>query len=51
MRQYLAVLNRRDWCDTARGGLDPTSEFFAWFAANAAARLQLQAFTYLTGGD
>ncbi|QLQ35339.1 hypothetical protein [Micromonospora robiginosa] len=51
VRQYLAVLDRRDWCDTARGGLDPTSDFFAWFAAQVAARLHLRAFADLTGGD
>lgn len=28
-----------------RAGLQPTSDLFAWFAAHAAARLQLRAFT------
>ncbi|OKI51412.1 hypothetical protein [Micromonospora sp. CB01531] len=51
VRQYLAVLDRQDWCDTVRAGLDSDSDFFAWFAANVAARLHLRAFTDLTGDD
>jgi hypothetical protein len=38
VQQYLAVLNRRDWCDGVRAGLDPASDFFIWFEANVAAR-------------
>lgn len=50
-QQYLGVLDRPDWCDTVRAGLDSTSDFFAWFAGNVAARLHLKAFADLTGGD
>jgi hypothetical protein len=49
VRQYLAVLDRQDRCDAVRAGLDPDSDFFAWFAGNVAARLHLRAFTDLTG--
>ncbi|MFC4857216.1 hypothetical protein [Actinophytocola glycyrrhizae] len=45
VRQYLAVLDREDWCDTVRAGLDPDSEFSAWFAGTVATRLRLRAFT------
>ncbi|PZG22627.1 hypothetical protein C1I95_04900 [Micromonospora craterilacus] len=51
VRQYLAVLDRQDWCDEVRAGLDEDGEFFAWFTANVAARLHLRAFTDVTGGD
>jgi hypothetical protein len=51
VRRYLAVLDRQDWCDMVRAGLDPDSDFFSWFAGNVAARLQLRAFTDLTGED
>ncbi|MGX4690717.1 hypothetical protein [Streptomyces sp. JNUCC 63] len=51
VQQYLALLNRQDWCDTVRAGLDSGSAFFAWFTSNVAARLHLRAFTDLTGGD
>lgn len=51
VQQYLAVLDRQDWCDTVRGNLDADSDFFAWFTSNVAARLHLRAFTELTGGD
>ncbi len=44
-RQYLAVLDRQDWCDAVRAGLDPADEFFAWFGGQVAARLRLRAFT------
>lgn len=50
VRQYLAVLDRPDWCDKIRMGLDPTSDLFAWFTANVAARLHLRAFAELTEG-
>lgn len=49
--QYRTVLDWPDWCDTVRAGLDPTSDFFVWFAGNVAARLHLRAFADLTGGD
>jgi hypothetical protein len=45
LQQYLSVLDREDWCDTVRAGLEPDSDFFAWFAGNVAARLHLRAFT------
>ncbi|MFI6825325.1 hypothetical protein ACIBJE_30910 [Micromonospora sp. NPDC050187] len=51
VRQYLAVLDRQDWCDTARAGLGPGSDFVAWFAGDVAARLRLRAFADLTGDD
>ncbi|TDV56261.1 hypothetical protein [Actinophytocola oryzae] len=43
VRQYLAVLNRRNWCDTARANLDRNDESVAWFAIMAT-RLNLRAF-------
>ncbi|MCP2322269.1 hypothetical protein HDA40_000776 [Hamadaea flava] len=49
VQQYLAVLDRQDWCDTVRSGLDPTSDYFAWFAENIATRRRLRAFMDLTG--
>ncbi|MET7419981.1 hypothetical protein [Dactylosporangium sp. NPDC005555] len=51
VRQYLAVLERPDWCDAVRAGLDPTGDFAAWFAGNVAARLHLRAFADPAGGD
>lgn len=50
-QQYLAILNRQNWCDTVRADLDPDSEFSAWFADNVAARLHLRAFTEPTSGE
>jgi hypothetical protein len=50
VRQYLAVLDRQDWCDVVRSGLDLDSDFFAWFTGNVATRLRLRAFTDMTGG-
>jgi hypothetical protein len=49
VRQYLAVLDRQDWCDTVRTGLDPNSDYFAWFAGNVAVRRRLRAFVDLAG--
>ncbi|MFB9545901.1 hypothetical protein [Micromonospora sagamiensis] len=49
VQQYLAVLDRQDWCDTVRAGLGSDSDFFAWFVGGVAARLRLRAFTDLTG--
>jgi len=51
VRQYLAVLEQPDWCDAARAGLDPTSDFVAWFAGNVAARLHLRVFAEAGEGD
>lgn len=51
VRQYLAVLDRQDWCDAVRAGIDADNDFFAWFASNPAARLHLRAFTEMTGDD
>jgi len=51
VQQYLSVLNRQDWGDTVRAGLDLDSDFFAWFADNVTARLHLRPFSDLTGGD
>ncbi|MEU2665517.1 hypothetical protein ACLQ20_24770 [Micromonospora sp. DT46] len=51
VQQYLAVLDRQDWCDAVRAGLDADNDFFAWFASNPAARLHLRAFTEMTGDD
>lgn len=50
VQRYIAVLDRPDWCDTVRAGLDSDSDFFACFADNVAARLHLRAFSNLTGG-
>ncbi|GAB3833159.1 hypothetical protein ACFPIJ_08875 [Dactylosporangium cerinum] len=50
VRQYLAVLDRQDWCDTARAGLAPDDGFTVWFVAETAARLRLRAFSG-TGAD
>lgn len=49
VRQYLAVLDRQDWCDAVRASIDADNDFFAWFASNPAARLHLRAFTESTG--
>ncbi|WP_198318643.1 hypothetical protein [Pseudofrankia inefficax] len=51
VRQYLAVLDRQDWCDTVRAGLDRNSDFFTWFASVIAVRLHLRAFAELSGRD
>nr|MDT0659119.1 hypothetical protein [Micromonospora sp. DSM 115978] len=45
VRQYLAVLDQPDWCDTVRMGTDLNSDFFVWFIDNVAARLRLRAFS------
>jgi hypothetical protein len=45
VQQYLAVLEQPDWRDAARAGLEPTSDFFAWFTGHVAARLRLGAFS------
>ncbi|MEU7935692.1 hypothetical protein [Micromonospora echinofusca] len=45
MQQYLAVLDRQDWCTTIRSDFDPDSDAYFWFAGNVAMRLQLRAFT------
>jgi hypothetical protein len=45
------VLDRPDWSATARAGLDPTTDFAAWFTANMAARLHLRAFADPAEGD
>jgi hypothetical protein len=51
VQQYLAVLDRQDWCDTVRAGLDSDNDFFAWFADHVAARLHLRAFADPNGSD
>lgn len=51
VQQYLAVLDRPDWCDTVREGLDPDSDRYAWFTTNVASRLRLRAFPDPTKGD
>jgi hypothetical protein len=51
VQQYLAILNRQDWCDIASDDLDWDNDFRAWFAANIAARLYLRAFMEMTDGD
>ncbi|MGW0434756.1 hypothetical protein ACWDV4_19745 [Micromonospora sp. NPDC003197] len=43
------MLDRQDWYETIRAGLDLDSEFFRWLAENVAARQQLRAF--LDAGD
>lgn len=48
VQQYLAVLDRADWCDTIRAGLDPDNDFFAWFADTVATRRRLRAFIDIT---
>ncbi|MEU8046705.1 hypothetical protein AB0B71_21490 [Micromonospora echinofusca] len=45
VQQYLAVLDRQDWCTTIRSDFDPDSDAYFWFAGNVAMRLQLRAFT------
>ncbi len=50
VRQYLAVLDRQDWCDLVRADVDPDSEHFAWFIGTVVARLPLRAFTDPTDG-
>ncbi|MER7892895.1 hypothetical protein ABTX15_24045 [Micromonospora sp. NPDC094482] len=45
VRQYLAVLDRHDWCDMVRAGFGPDIDVFSWFTGNVGARLQLRAFT------
>jgi hypothetical protein len=49
VRQYLAVLDRPDWCDAVHAGIDRDSDFFRWFADNVAARRRLRAFTDFPG--
>jgi hypothetical protein len=44
LERYLVVLRRTDWSDTARAGVDPDNDFFAWFAETIAVRLRLPAF-------
>jgi hypothetical protein len=47
VQQYLAVLDRQDWCDTVRADRDSDdsdSDFYAWFADTVAARLHLRSF-------
>ncbi|WP_410819267.1 hypothetical protein [Micromonospora sp. 050-3] len=51
VRQYLAVLDRPDWCATVSADLDQTSDFFTWFAGNVAARLRLRAFEKFASDD
>lgn len=51
VRQYLAVLDRDDWCDTIRANLDQANRHSVWFAANVATRLRLRAFTDPPGDD
>jgi hypothetical protein len=51
VRQYLAILDRPDWGDAVRAGLDPDDGSVRWFAGNVAARLRLRAFSDLTGED
>jgi hypothetical protein len=50
VQQYLEVLDRQDWCDTVRAGLDSNSAFVQWFGDIVAARLHLRAFAGLPGG-
>ncbi|MFG1710744.1 hypothetical protein ACFLIM_47035 [Nonomuraea sp. M3C6] len=40
MRDYLAVLDREEWCQTVRANLDRADDFYAWFADNVAALLR-----------
>ena len=49
-RQYLAVLNHQDWCDTVRANLNQDRDFSTWFP-KVAARLHLPAFTDPPDGD
>ncbi|SCF05683.1 hypothetical protein [Micromonospora chokoriensis] len=51
VQRYLAVLDQPDWRNAVRAGLDPTSNFYAWFAEHIAARLRLGAFSDLAGSD
>jgi hypothetical protein len=44
VRQYQSILDRPDWCDTARAHLRTDSDFHIWFADTVAARLRLRAF-------
>ncbi|GIF42361.1 hypothetical protein BC793_11911 [Actinoplanes xinjiangensis] len=51
VQQYLAVLEQPEWRAAIRAGLNPTSDFFAWFTGHVAARLRLGAFSKDTGDD
>ena len=57
VQQYLAVLDRQDWCDMMRADRDSDdpygsgSGFYAWFADTVAARLHLRSFSDPTDGD
>lgn len=50
VRQYLAVLDRQDWCDAVWAGIDPNDDYWDWFAAEVAARRGLRAFADVGGG-
>jgi hypothetical protein len=52
VRQYLAVLNHPDWCDTADAIRDRDDDFSTWFVSTVAKRLHLlRAFTDPTTRD
>jgi hypothetical protein len=51
VQQYLAVLDRPEWCAAVRAGRGLNSDFFAWFAGHAAARLRLGAFSDVAESD
>lgn len=50
VQQYLAVLDRQNWCDTVRADLNPHSAVYSWFVGNVAKRRRLRAFMDLAGG-
>ncbi|CRK56872.1 hypothetical protein [Alloactinosynnema sp. L-07] len=50
VRQYLAVLNRQDWCAAIQAN-DRDDDFASWFAGNVANRLHLRAFPNPPGDD
>ncbi|GAB7185428.1 hypothetical protein ATKI12_5259 [Kitasatospora sp. Ki12] len=41
---YLAVLDREDWCETARAALAARDRWLLWFADHSRPRLRLRAF-------
>ncbi|MEU8920436.1 hypothetical protein AB0D10_05780 [Kitasatospora sp. NPDC048545] len=44
LASYLALLDREDWCGTARAALAAGDDWLHWFAGHSASRLPLRAF-------
>ncbi|GIF62252.1 hypothetical protein Ais01nite_02870 [Asanoa ishikariensis] len=45
VRRYLSVLDQPDWCDVVRADIDPSNDFYPWFADAVASPLHLRAFS------